>query len=166
MHVRTVMIQALCAALFLAGCRKSDAIGHAQRSTAVVTGDDHVQPSAHSTCRMFSSAEAGSYIGEPVGPPENAAMGGGCAWPATGGEGEVVVAIVPAGDHEPPSHAAGFRKIDAPGEKGFVVPDMGGWIAGAIVADKAIRVTVIGKGASEASALKLLSDAASRSSGG
>jgi hypothetical protein len=39
---------------------------------------------------------------------------------------------------------------------------MGGWIAGAIVGDKAIRVTVIGKAASEQSALKLLTDAASR----
>jgi hypothetical protein len=160
------MIQALGAALILSGCKKADAIGNAQRATAVVTGDDHLEASANATCRMFSSLEAGSYIGEPVGPPENAAMGSGCAWPAKGGEGEVVVAIAAAGDHEQPSQAAGFRKIDSPGRKRFVVPDMGGWIAGTIVGDKAIRVTVVGKGASQASALKLLSDAASRRSRG
>jgi hypothetical protein len=115
---------------------------------------------------MFSSQEAGSYIGEPVGPPENAAMGSGCAWPSAAGGGEVVVAIVSSDDHAPPKAAAGFRKIGSPGREGFVVPDMGGWIAGAIVGNKAIRVTVIGKGASDGTASKLLSDAASRSSGG
>jgi hypothetical protein len=166
MHVRPVVIQALSAALLLSGCRNADAIGDAQRGTAVVTGDDHVKASANSTCRLFSSAEAAGYIGEPVGPPENAAMGGGCAWPAKGGAGEVVVAIVSASDHERPNQAAGFHNIGSPGREGFVTPDMGGWIAGTIVADKAIRVTVIGKGASEANAIKLLSDAASRSSGG
>lgn len=163
--MRQLFVPALVALLTLTGCQKKDAIADQQQAMNVITGDDHLAAGASPTCKMFSQAEAGSYIGEPVGPPENAAMGGGCAWSA-GESGEVVVAIVPAENHEPPKSAAGFHKIASPGREGFVVPDMGGWIAGAIVGDKAIRVTVVGKSASEASAVKLLSDAASRSLGG
>lgn len=163
--MRQFIVPSFVALLTLAGCQKKDALADQQQAMNVVTGDDHLAAGASPTCRLFSQAEAGSYIGEPVGPPENAAMGAGCAWSA-GESGEVVVAIVPAADHEPPKNAAGFHKIASPGREGFVVPDMGGWIAGAIVGDKAIRVTVMGKDASEASALKLLTDAASRSSGG
>ena len=156
-----IFVRSCAALLVLSGCHQKNALADQQQAMNVVTGDDHVDVAANSTCRMFSRAEAGSYIGDSVGAPENAAMGAGCAWSA-GESGEVVVAIVPADNHEPPKNAAGFGKIGSPGREGFVVPDMGGWIAGAIVGDKAIRVTVIGKAASEQSALKLLTDAASR----
>ena len=163
--MRQLVVPSLIALLAFTGCQKKDAVADQQQAMNVITGDDHLAAAASPTCKLFSRAEAGSYIGEPVGPPENAAMGTGCAWSA-GESGEVVVAIVPADNHEPPKAAAGFRKIDAPGRQGFVVPDMGGWIAGAIVGEKAIRVTVIGKDASERSAIRLLTEAASRTSAG
>jgi hypothetical protein len=93
-------------------------------------------------------------------------MGAGCSWSARDGDGEVVLAIVPADYHEPPSGAEGFHKLSSPGREGFSVPQLGGWVAGAIVGDKAVRVTVMGQAASEASAAKLLSDAAARLSHG
>jgi hypothetical protein len=150
------------ALLLLCGCQKTDAVADANKAMNVITGDDQQPASANSTCRMFSSTEAASYIGEPVGAPENAAMGSGCAWPAKDGDGEVVIAIVPAADHEPPTGGEGFQKLASPGTEGFAIPQLGGWVAGSIVGDKAIRVTVMGQTASEATAAKLLTDVAAR----
>ena len=103
--MRNVMFGSVAAAVLLWGCQKNDAVADANRAAAVVTGDDQQSASANPTCRMFSAAEAASYIGEPVGAPENAPSG--CSWSATDGDGEVVVAIVPAADHERPSEGKG-----------------------------------------------------------
>jgi hypothetical protein len=152
----------LCVTLMLCGCQQSSAVADQQAAMKVVTGDDQQDASANWTCRMFSQTEVAGYIGEPVGAGENAAMGSGCAWAAKDGDGEVVVAIVPADDHEPPRSAPNFLKLGSPGKDGFAVPQLGGWVAGAIVGTRAIRVTAMGNEASEANAARLLGDVASR----
>ena len=82
--------------------------------------------------------------------------------PAADGDGEVVVAIIGVGNHEPPTGSEAYHKLSSPGRDGYAVPQLDGWVAGAILGDRAIRVTVAGKAASEAGAIKLLTDAASR----
>jgi hypothetical protein len=78
-------------------------------------------------CRMFTTAEIQTYGGAPVGAGTNAAMGTGCQWPgAQGSEGTVMLQIVPARYHEPPSAAPKFKKLADIGQEGFVVPEMGG----------------------------------------
>jgi hypothetical protein len=160
--MRRTLRGSIYAALLLAGCHQKDAISDQQKANDVLTGDDHLAAATSPQCKLFSAAEAASYIGEPVGPPENAAMGSGCAWPAKDGEGEVMVVVLGADDHEPPTGSPDYHKLSAPGRDGFTIPQMDAWVAGAIVGDHAIRVTVMGKTASEASATKLLTDTASR----
>jgi len=149
-----------CFALILAGCQKSEAVTDQKTASDVVTGQDQQVASANPTCKLFSKPEVESYIGEAVGEAENSA-GSGCAWSAKDGDGEVIIAIIPAADHEKPRDGTS-RNLASPGKDGFVTPQLGGWVAGAIVGEHAIRVTVMGQGASDANAAKLLSDTSSR----
>lgn len=158
--MRYLLFGSVAASILLCGCQKHDAVDDAKQAASVLNGDDQHSASANPTCRMFSSSEAASYIGEPVGAPENGPSG--CSWPAADGDGEMMIAILPAADHERPSEGEGLKALAFPGSEGFVIPQLGSWVAGAIVGDKAIRVTVMGQGASEASAAKLLTDAAAR----
>ncbi len=109
-------------------------------------------------CRYFTQAQMAKYIGTPVGAPEDIALG--CQWSATDDSGDAIVAVVPAANHEPPKASAGFKPLAEPGRDGFVAPYMDGWLAGAIVGEEALRVSVAGPGASEATAVALLKDAA------
>jgi hypothetical protein len=89
-------------------------------------------------------------------------MGMGCQWVAAHGSGDVIVAVVPAEYHERPTLAKGFKEVPDVGAKGFVAPDLGGWIAGAIVGKDAIRVSVSGAAADEAGAVALLKETIKR----
>ena len=93
---------------------------------------------------------------------KNAALGTGCQWLAADGTGDVIVAVVPSSYHEPPSAAAGYRELADVGVKGFVAPQLDGWVAGAIVGEDAIRVSAAGATASEVATVSLLQDTIKR----
>jgi hypothetical protein len=156
----------LAASLLLACCANafSQAKPDTQKLSGVLTGDDKGPAAKNPQCKLFSTAEAGRYIGAPVVAMENAAMGAGCQWVAKGDNDSMVVAVVPKSNHEPAKSAAGFKKLPDVGVRGFVVPDMGGWVAGTIVGPDAIRVTLAGKGASESSTVDLLKETLKRRS--
>lgn len=118
------------------------------------------KPAESPVCKLFSQAEVARYIGEPVSAPEDAVLG--CQWTAADGSGDVTVAVVPAKNHEPPTQSKGYKTLTEPGRAAFVAPYMDGWLAGAITGDEALRVSVAGSGAGEATAVALLKDAVTR----
>jgi hypothetical protein len=138
----------------------SSAQTDAQKAVAALTGDDRQAAADNPQCKLFTRAEVATYIGEPVSPGRNAS--GGCQWGATDGSGDVIVTVVPAEYHEPPSLAKGFKEVPDVGARGFVAPQLDGWVAGAIAGKNAIRVSVAGAGAGEASAVALLKETIKR----
>jgi len=111
-------------------------------------------------CTLFSKAEAARYIGEPAADGQGSA--GGCQWNAADGSGDMIVAVVPAGNHEPPKQSRAYKPLADAGTEGFVSTYLDGWIAGAVIGEEAIRVSVAGAGASEATAVALLKDTIKR----
>ena len=76
----------------------------------------------------------------------------------------MIVAVIPADYHVPPKAAKGYKSLPDVGIKGFVAPELGGWVAGSIVGKQAIRVSLAGKGASEATTVDLLKETMKRHS--
>lgn len=132
----------------------------AKKTAAALRGDDKHTAAGNPICKLFSRVEAARYIGEPAGAGHNAA--GGCQWSAEDGSGDMIVAVVPASYHDPPKRSPGYKALADVGAEGFVAPYMDGWLAGAIVGKEAIRVSVAGAGASEATAVALLQDTIKR----
>jgi hypothetical protein len=157
---------ALALTLVVAACAKPAPSATAQQAQAtadILTGDAGGDPANNPQCKMFTPAEVADYAGAPVGAGRNAAMGTGCQWLGVAGDasGTVLLQIVDASDHVPPSGAAGFKKLSDVGTRGFIVPQMGGWQAGAIQGRKSIDVTT-GSASSEAKTEALLRAALER----
>lgn len=147
---------------FLAAC--GNANREAQKTAAILTGDDKKAAGDNPQCKLFSAADAARYIGEPAAAGQNAAMGMGCQWVARDGSGDMIVSVVPARYHEKPSLAKGYKALADVGTEGFVAPYLDGWLAGAIVGEEALRVSVAGAGASESTAIELLKETLKRRS--
>jgi hypothetical protein len=113
---------------------------------------------------MFTRTEIATYLGASAKAGTNAAGGTGCQWASTAGDGSsfVMLQIVDARDHSPPSAAPGFKKLGDVGIKGFAVPQLGGWQAGAIQGAKSINVVTSGKTTSEAQTIAFLRQALTR----
>lgn len=150
-------------AFSLAACNKSDpsTLTEAQRTAATLSGDSKGEAASNPQCKMFTVAEIASYGGGPVNPGRNAAMGTGCQWTGVKGDGTgtVMLQIVSAKDHSPPSGAPRFRKLPDVGTEGFIAPESGGWQAGAIEGDRSINVST---SSSEARTIDFLREAMKR----
>ena len=70
--------------------------------------------------------------------------------------------ILPANYHSPASAAPGFKELGDIGEKGFVVPETGGWAAGAIKGENSVNVSTPA-GATEERTVAFLREAIKRS---
>lgn len=155
-------------ALALAGCsdKQDEASGsaydQAKETTNLLTGNAKGPPSGNDACGLFKPAELDVYIGEPVGAPQNAAMGSGCQWLAKDGDGDVLIQVVPADYHEPHSLSEGFRKLDGLGEKAFVERAYDGWSAGTIHGNESVVAMVAGEKASPETAEALLRETIKR----
>jgi hypothetical protein len=136
--------------------------GDALKTAAALRADASTIVADNPQCNLFTVAEIGKYIGEPVSSGQNAALGTGCQWLAVDGTGDVIVAVVPSSYHEAPTLAAGYRAVADVGNNGFVAPQLDGWIAGAIVGEDAIRVSAAGASATEETAITLLKDTIKR----
>ena len=156
--MRTTLLIVAAFGCMAAACDRPGAPAEARKTASAVHAD--YPTNANAECKLFSPAEIAGYIGEPVLAGQNVA--GGCQWLAKDGSGDVIVAAILPVHHEPPKLAGGCQPLAAPGADGFTAPYLGGWIAGAIVSDRALRVSVDGQAASRASALALLTDAAKR----
>ena len=134
----------------------------AQKTADALTGDAKGAAADNPVCKLFTPAELGTYVGEPLNPGSNAGGGTGCQWTAKDGEGDVMVVAVPSNYAEVPSMAEGFRDSPELGEKGYVAPELGGWVAGAMRGKEFVRVSVAGAKASADSAVALFKETAKR----
>lgn len=138
----------------------------AQKLSGALKGDNKGAAASNKQCKLFTVQEAGSYVGGTIHNVDNAAMGTGCQWSVGGNAGSMLVQVLPARDHEKPSHAPGYKKLPEIGPEAFVVPEMGGWHAGSLRGAHSVHVTLSGKGASEARTVELLKDAMKRDAAG
>ena len=132
---------ALPLALGLVGCSKNPGVpGDAQKAADVLSGDAAGGAGDNPICKMFTVAEIAAYEGVPVEAGINAAMGSGCQWMDTKGDGYVLLQVLPEDYFQVRSRSAGFKDLPDVGKEGFVVPEMaglGGWAGGAIWPPKA-----------------------------
>jgi hypothetical protein len=160
--MKRMLAPVIVSAIFFGACGgASSTQSDAQKVAAALTGDDKQEAANNPQCKLFTPAELAKYVGEPVSAGRNAM--GGCQWVTTrtradGSEGDVMIVVVPARYHERPTLGKGFKEVPDVGARGFVVQDMGGWVAGAIVGKDAIRVALDGAAASETSAIALLKE--------
>jgi hypothetical protein len=149
----------------LAGILLCACIASAQdpkKHAAVLTGDAKGSAANNPACKLFTVAEASTYVGKAVGAGENAAMGSGCMWSTKDYDGDMMVQIVAARYHEQPTLAKGFQRLPDIGPKAFVVPEMGGWKAATLRGEESIIVSVSGPAANEKQAIALLKETLAR----
>ncbi len=158
--IRVIVMIYSC--LLVCGSASAQASKEAKKVADALTGDDRKSAADNPQCKLYTVAEVGKYIGEPVTAGKNAALGTGCQWLAKDGSGDVIVAVVPARYHEQPKLAKGYRALGDVGAKGFVSPELDGCAAGAIQGGESIRVSVAGSGASEKTAIDLLKETLKR----
>jgi hypothetical protein len=138
----------------------------AQKTADALTGDAKGAAADNPVCKLFTPAELETYVGEPLDPGANAGGGMGCQWTAKDGEGDVMVVAVPSNYAEIPSLAEGFRDMPGLGEKGFAAPELGGWVAGAVLGEDFVKVSVAGAKASADNAIALFKETAKRRAAG
>jgi hypothetical protein len=163
MRITTVACCLLAAALTACG-GSGAAQTDAKKTAAALTGEDKVAADKNPQCQIFTPAELAKYVGEPLSPGHDAAMGTGCQWLGRSQNASAMIQVVPARYHEPHKGAEGFKKLPEVGTQGFVEMSMGGWNAGAITGPQAVVVSVQGAAASEATAVALLTETIKRRS--
>jgi hypothetical protein len=162
---KNLLALALPLALVATACSKHSAVpADAQKTADVLTGDAKGSADSNPLCQLFTLDEIASYEGAPVAAGTNAAMGTGCQWVNRQGQESAMLQVVPARYFEAASEAPGYKELPEAGEKGFVVPQMGGWQAGAIKGQKAVMVST-GASSSEAKATGFLKEAMKRVTG-
>jgi hypothetical protein len=161
--MRSRQYHLLALVLCLGGCgtSSSNLPGEAENKAAVFSGDTEGDAASNSQCRSFTPQEVAAFSGKPVEAGRNAAGGTGCQWVARDGNGSAMFQVLTADYHSPPSAAPGFKELGNLGEKGFVVPETGGWAAGAIQGQSSINVSTP-VGASEESTVAFLREAMKR----
>jgi hypothetical protein len=164
------MVVAVLAAT-IAACSEADtqepaadpnALSEARDVAAQLKGDTKGTAADNPLCKLFTPKELAAYVGESLAEGENAAMGSGCIWYATDGEGDVLIQVAPKDYHSNPSLAEGYKELPGLGTEGNVSPALGGWIAATIVGDETIVASVTGKAADAGKAEALLRDVIER----
>jgi hypothetical protein len=150
--------------ILVAGCdRGGGAVPPDATKTAdALTGDAQGEASDTPQCKLFKPSELTAYIGEPVAAGINAGMGTGCQWLAKDQSGDVMVVVVPADYHSAPTLADGYRELPEMGEKAYVAPEMGGFVASALAGADSVKVSVAGDEASPDRAIALLKETLKR----
>jgi hypothetical protein len=152
----------LAGGLLACGGRATNAQADAKKTAAGLTGEDKVAAAKNPQCQLFTPGEIEQYVGAPLSPGQDAAMGSGCQWTGRSDGASAMIQIVPARYHEPHKSAKGFRKLPDVGTGGFVETSMGGWNAGSITGPQAVVVSVQGPSASDENAIALLKETIKR----
>jgi hypothetical protein len=161
--MRTTTIACCLFAAALSACGGTGASAQsASKTAAALTGEDKIRADKNPQCHLFTPAELAKYVGEPLSPGQDAAMGTGCQWLGRSDNANAMIQVAPARYHEPHKGAAGFKWLPEIGTRGFVETAMGGWNAGAITGEKTVVVSVGGPSASEANAIALLTETIKR----
>lgn len=143
MQIKTLAFYLLIGAQVVccgSGC--SSAQTDANKTAAALRGEDKIAADKNPQCKLFTAAELAKYVGEPLSPGHDAAMGTGCQWDGKSDSDSAMIQVVPARYHEPHKGAKGFRRLPDVGTEGFVEMSMGGWNAGTITGPQAVVVSV------------------------
>ena len=132
-----------------------------RKLAAALSGEDQGAADKNPQCKLFTPGELSKLVGMSLAPGRVAAMGTGCQWLASSGDGSALIQVVPARYHEPHSGAPGFKKLTDIGTRGFVENDMG-WRAGAIIGSESVIASVSGPAANAATAIALLKETITR----
>ncbi len=154
------IIGVLCVTVLCACGKAPDS--EAQQVADQLTGAIAVPSDTNPLCKLFDADELEQYAGEPLEDGKTAAMGSGCQWVSKDDDGDVLIQIVPRSYHRKPTMADGYVELPDVGTEGNVTPDMGGWIAAAIVGEESIIASVAGEGASADQATALLRETIKR----
>ncbi|MEP6558997.1 MAG: hypothetical protein ABJB17_10985 [Burkholderiales bacterium] len=151
----------MLAATLTACDRSGGAQTDPQKLAAALSGQDRAAADQNPQCKLFTPAELSKFVGTPLASGHVAAMGSGCQWLASSGDGSALIQVVPARYHEPHSGAAGFKNLPDIGTRGFVENDLG-WNAGTIIGSESVVVSVTGPAANAATAIALLKETIAR----
>ncbi|MEO8450508.1 MAG: hypothetical protein ABI647_11985 [Gemmatimonadota bacterium] len=142
------------------------AIAAASCSGRTDRGDDAAEieaaPASH-LCSLLAAEEIEGVLGGPVGPGMVAGPGGtACQWDGMGGRGfgsPIFAQARVINDKRfwsPPTEVGGYEPVRSVGTEAYVVPDIGGWTAGALTDSSVVTVTLNGGTADRGHAVKLL----------
>ena len=148
----------ICSGFLLCGCGNAGGQREAEKTAAALTGDAKGSAAENPVCKLFTVAEMGTYIGEPVTAGRNAAMGSGCQWPLKVDEnkGWVLVQIIPDSYHAWDRRA---KQLPGVGIQDFVFKDGDDtWDARTIKGDESIIVAVTGPSGTENATVDLLKE--------
>lgn len=154
-----IRIATAAAVLALAGCFEkkegapSSAYAEAEKERARLTGDDKGAAADNPVCKLFKPKELEQYIGEKLGPPQNAT--GGCQWVTNDEVGDVEIGVVAARYYEP-HEGETYREISGIGSKAFSARFLDSWQASAVTGEDAVSVMVAGDKATRETAEALL----------
>ena len=116
-------------------------------------------------CGWFTPADIATYLGVAVAAGEvNGPLKSQCQWNGkSDGGASISIQIVPRSDWEVPDLADGFKRVKGIGETAYIVPQFGGWQAGARTAAKVVVVGGRGGTLTAEKTLDLLRAAANHS---
>jgi len=138
-------------------------------AVVVVLLATHGIAAAMDRCTLLTAGEAAAAVGGPVGPGYAAGpMQTACQWDGTADEAAYVqVQVIDDPSYwSPPTLADGYAELTGIGEKAYVLPEMGGFAAGALDRGHVVVVGLAGGGASAESAESLLRLVVDRLPGG
>lgn len=120
--------------------------------------------SGRTACDVITTGDVTAIIGRPVGEPESTGSkpdSNMCTWDP--GAGLVLVQVVPPEFWEP-HHAAGYRELDGIARKAYVERNLAGdgYVAGALLDDRAITADVGGPESTPEQAIALVTLAVER----
>jgi len=97
-------------------------------------------------CSWFTPAEIAKYLGVAVEAGQvNGPLNSQCQWKGKSASPAFIsIQIVRRSDWEDPHLADGYKRVQGIGETAYVVPQLGGWQAGARTATKVVAVSGLG----------------------
>ncbi len=110
-------------------------------------------------CSLFTREEIQELLGTPVENGDVAGpLGTACQWNGSADDSAYaqVQVISDTTYWEKPTLAKGYEQLDGIGKEAFVVPEMGGWRAGALTDASVIMVSVSGGTSNRDTAIRLL----------
>lgn len=111
-------------------------------------------------CALFTTAEIKEFLGAPVAAGRMAGPAGtACQWSGTGAglATYAQIQVIKGTDYwSTPSKAKGYEALSGIGKEAFVVPEAGGWAAGALTDSAVLGAALSGTSASRESAVRLL----------
>ena len=120
---------------------------------------------AEGRCALLSVEEVARALNAPVHPGETAGpLGTACQWNGRDHD-EVYLQVRVIDDTNywsTPRLAAGFRRVAGIGKEAYVVPEMGGWSAGALMENRLAVVALSGTSANAEAAIEVLRTVVSR----